>query len=73
MFSGLIWSGEEAIKLGLVDGYGSSEYIARNVIEEEDIVDFTSKDLLLDRLAERVGAAFSHAFTTQLGNKLSIL
>ena len=73
LFSGLIWSGEEAIKLGLVDGYGSSEYIARNVIEEEDIVDFASKDLLLDRLAERVGAAFSHAFTTQLGNKLSIL
>ena len=73
LFSGLIWSGEKAIKLGLVDDYGSSEFVARNVIEEEDIVDFTPRDLLFNRLAERVGAAFSHAFTTQLGNKLSIL
>lgn len=73
IFSGLIWSGEEAIKLGLVDEYGSSEYVARNVIKQEDIVDFTSKELLFDRLADRVGAAFSHAFTTQLQTKLNIM
>lgn len=71
LFSGLIWSGEEAIKLGLVDAYGSTEYVARNVIEQEDIVDFTTKDLLLDRLAERVGAAFGHSFSAQFQNNLN--
>jgi len=73
LFSGLIWSGEKAIEIGLVDDYGSSEYVARHVIEEEDIVDFTPKDLLFNRLAERIGAAFSHALTTQFTNNLNIL
>lgn len=73
LFSGLIWSGEEAIKLGLVDDYGSTEMVARTVIEQEDIVDFTSKELLFDRLAERVGAAFGHAFSSQFQSKLNIL
>ncbi|MCK4707496.1 MAG: signal peptide peptidase SppA [Gammaproteobacteria bacterium] len=73
LFSGLIWSGEEAINLGLVDEYGSTEYVARDVIEEEDIVDFTTKELLFDRLADRVGAAFGHIFTTQFQTNLNIM
>ncbi len=71
IFTGLIWSGEEAINLGLVDAYGSTDYVARNIIEQKDIVDFTSKDLLFDRLAERVGAAFGHAFSTQFQNTMT--
>ncbi len=66
LFSGLIWSGEEAIKLGLVDAYGSSEFVAREVIKEEDMIDFTSKDLFLDRLASRVGAAIGKSISSQL-------
>jgi len=73
LFSGLIWSGEKALEIGLVDDYGSSEYVARNIIEEEDLVDFTPKDLLFNRLAERVGAAFSHAFTTQFGGNFNFM
>jgi len=73
IYSGLIWSGEEAIKLGLVDGYGSTEHVARDIIEQEDIVDFTPQDLLLDRLADRVGAAFGHAIKTQLQGNLNFL
>lgn len=72
LFSGLIWSGEEAINLGLVDDYGSTEFVAREVIKQEDIVDFTSKDLLLDRLAERLGAAFGHAFSMKLQGNFDI-
>ena len=56
LFSGLIWSGEQALKLGLVDGLGSSSYIARKLIGEEDIVDYTPKTNYLDRFAEKLGA-----------------
>ena len=66
LYSGLIWSGEEAISLGLVDAYGSTEFVAREVIKQEDIVDFTSKDLLLDRLAARIGAVVGNTLSTQL-------
>ncbi|MBL7000300.1 MAG: signal peptide peptidase SppA [Gammaproteobacteria bacterium] len=72
MFSGLIWSGEEAIRLGLVDDYGSTESVAREIIKQEDIVDFTSKELLLDRLAERVGASFGTVFSQRLQQSMSL-
>jgi protease-4 len=72
LFSGLIWSGEEAIKLGLVDEYGSSEQVAREVIKEEELVDFTAEELLIDRLADRLGASFAHVFNSQLGKGLNI-
>ena len=57
MFSGLIWSGDESIKLGLADGFGSAEYVAREVIKAEDIVDYTPQENLASRLAGRLGAS----------------
>jgi len=57
LFSGLVWSGERAIEIGLVDEIGSREQVARDVIGEEELVDFTPRELLLDRLASRVGAS----------------
>jgi len=56
IFSGLFWSGEESVDLGLVDGLASSSYVAREIIGAEDIVDFTTKEDLLERLADRLGA-----------------
>jgi protease-4 len=56
LFSGLFWSGEEAIKLGLVDEFGSSSYVAREVIGVKEIVDFTPKEEVWDRFARRLGA-----------------
>ncbi len=56
LFSGLFWSGEEARKLGLVDKFGSSSYVAREVIGAKEIVDFTPKEELWDRFAQRLGA-----------------
>lgn len=44
LFSGLIWSGEQALELGLVDGLGSTAYVAREVVGEPEIVDFTVKE-----------------------------
>jgi protease IV len=56
-FSGLIWSGEEGVRLGLADEFGSLEYVAREVIKAEDIVDYSVKENVAERLAKRLGAA----------------
>lgn len=56
MFSGLIWTGEKSIKLGLTDGYGSLDSVARDVVQAEDIVDYTPHEGFADRLAKRFGA-----------------
>lgn len=56
VFSGLFWSGEQALALGLVDGLGNSSYVARELIKAETIVDYTKKRDLLEGLARRLGA-----------------
>lgn len=63
LFSGLIWSGEESIKLGLVDGLASSSQVARDIIGAEDIVDFTKRENYLDRFAKNIGSAMFRSFT----------
>lgn len=63
MFSGLFWSGEKSIQLGLADAVGNSDYVAREVIKEENIVDFTAHEGLADRFAKRLGAATAQALT----------
>jgi protease-4 len=55
IFSGLMWTGERAVELGLVDELGSSGYVAREVIGAEDIVNYSYKPGYLDRLADRLG------------------
>lgn len=72
LFSGLIWSGEEAIKFGLVDDFGSTKSVARDVIKQADVIDFSTKELLLERLAERVGASFAGTLNTHLSGALNI-
>nr|VFK64265.1 MAG: protease-4 [Candidatus Kentron sp. TUN] len=67
LFSGLIWSGKQAIRLGLVDALGSSGYVAREVIGAEEIVEFTWERDYLERFAERLGAAMGGTLFTQLG------
>lgn len=57
IFSGLIWTGERSVEIGLVDELASSSYVAREVIGAEDMVNFTVKKDLLERLAGRVGAS----------------
>ena len=56
LFNGLIWTGEKSVELGLIDELASAGHVAREVIGEEDMVDFTVTDNLLNRLAKRVGA-----------------
>ena len=61
IFSGLVWSGEKSIELGLADAYGTVESVARDVIKAEHIIDYTQQDSLLDRLAGRLGAGAAKA------------
>ena len=56
MFSGLIWSGVKSIELGLADALGGLDYVAREVIKAEDIVDYTQKENLAEKVARRFGA-----------------
>ncbi len=55
-FSGLIWSGQKSIELGLADAVGSLDHVAREVIKAESIVDFTEKENLAEKFARRLGA-----------------
>ena len=58
-FSGLFWSGEQSIKLGLTDALGSADFVAREVIKQEEIVDYTYQDTVIDRFAKRLGASIT--------------
>ena len=58
-FSGLFWSGEQSIKIGLADALGSADYVAREVIKQDEIVDFTYQDSITDRFAKRLGASMA--------------
>ena len=56
-FSGLFWSGQQAIELGLADQLGSVDYVAREVVKAEEIIDYTRRDNVAERLVKRFGAA----------------
>lgn len=67
LFSGLIWSGEQALALGLVDALGSSSYVAREVIGAKDIVDFTREESPLDRFTKKLGASVAERLALWMG------
>ncbi|MGE0081630.1 MAG: S49 family peptidase [Thiohalomonadaceae bacterium] len=70
IFSGLVWTGEEGIGLGLVDGLGSADYVAREVIGAERIVDYTAQPDYLERFFERFGATTMKLLTEQATPRL---
>jgi protease-4 len=57
MFSGLIWTGQQAIELGLADQFGSLEFVAREIVKTDEIIDYTRRDNVAERLAKKFGAA----------------
>jgi len=61
MFSGLFWTGDKSVELGLADGFGSLDSVARDVIKAEDIVDYTVKEGFAEKVAKRFGAAAASA------------
>jgi protease-4 len=59
LFSGLMWTGDKSVELGLADGLGSVDYVAREVIKAEEIFDFTKKQDFTERFARRFGATMA--------------
>jgi len=59
LFSGLVWTGDRAVALGLADGYGDVDYVARSVLHAAHTVNYTKRRDLLERLADRFGASVS--------------
>lgn len=57
IFSGLFWNGEASIENGLADKLGSLDYVAREVVKAEEVIDYTPRDNVAERLAKRFGAA----------------
>jgi len=57
LFSGLFWNGQQAMALGLVDKLGSLDYVAREVVKAETVIDYTPKENVAERLAKRLGAS----------------
>ena len=67
LFSGLIWSGEQALELGLVDALGSSSYVAREVVGAKDLVDYTRQQTPFDRFAKKLGASVAENLALWMG------
>jgi len=61
LFSGLLWVGTRSVELGLADALGSVDFVAREVIKAEDIVDFTPHENIAERVARRFGAAMAES------------
>jgi protease-4 len=56
LFSGLVWTGARAVAIGLADGFGNLDYVAREIVKAEEIVDYTERESVAERLARRFGA-----------------
>ncbi len=63
LFTGLIWSGEQALELGLIDGLGSAGYVAREIVGEEDIVDFSPQPDPFEKFTKTLGVAVGAAMS----------
>ena len=57
-FSGLFWTGQQAVEMGLADQFGTLDFVAREVVKAEDVIDYTRRDNVAERLARKFGATF---------------
>jgi len=72
IFSGLIWTGEKAIELGLVDDYGTTQSVARDVIGAETIIDYTPRGALIEQLLEGFGVTLGKQIQSQFVSNISL-
>jgi protease-4 len=73
MFSGLIWTGEKSVQLGLADGFGSLDSVAREVVKAEDIVDYTQKEGFAEKVAKRFGASMASSLMESVVRSLPVM
>ena len=72
LFTGRFWTGKESIELGLADEIGDVNYVAREIIEAEDVVDFTPKSDIFARFADRIGTSISKSIGLSRSQALQI-
>lgn len=72
IFSGLVWTGQRSIELGLADALGDSGYVAREVLKAEQIVDYTVKESFADRLVRKFGLSAGTAAAHLLGGEIAL-
>ena len=72
LFTGLFWSGQQAVDIGLADGLGNLDYVAREIVKAEDIIDYTRHDNVAERLAKRFGAAMGEGAVHALQRQPSV-
>ncbi len=72
-FSGLIWNGEQALGMGLIDGLGSAGFVAREIVQAEEIVDYTSQPDPFQQFTESLGIAAGKSIANVFGlNSMSM-
>ena len=67
VFSGLVWTGQQALPLGLIDGLGNASSVARDVIGEKELVDFTVQESTFDRFSKKLGASVAEHIAMWMG------
>lgn len=72
LYSGMIWSGERALELGLIDGLGSTGYVAREVIKDEGIVNYTVQESLFESFAKNLGTSMGSVAIKALNSSMQL-
>jgi protease-4 len=67
-FSGLFWTGQQAVEMGLADQLGNLDFVAREVVKAEDVIDYTRKDNVAERLVKRFGASIGESAIKAIRN-----
>ena len=71
-FSGLFWNGQQALEMGLVDHLGNLDMVAREVVKAEEVIDYTPRDNVAERLAKRFGASIGAGAVRALQSTLNL-
>jgi protease-4 len=67
-FSGLFWTGQQAVEMGLADQLGNLDFVAREIVKAEDVIDYTRKDNVAERLVKRFGASIGESAIKTIRN-----
>ena len=71
-FSGLFWNGDQAVQMGLVDHLGNLDYVAREVVKAEEVIDYTPHENVAERLAKRFGASIGAGAVRSLQGSIGL-
>lgn len=72
LFSGLFWSGRQAKELGLIDGFGSLDYVAREIIGQKEVVDYTYRPDFFTQLSRDLGVSIGNTISHSFGGSLKL-